>query len=642
MKRGALWGRMLVVFSCMAVVGFGSVADAATPPRTLRLISGGRDNTDVFVGSNSADGSRVFLTTRERLKPDEDGDAAVDIYERDADGTLRLLSGGRDDADAVFGGNSADGSRVFFTTRERLKPDEDGDAAVDIYERDADGTLRLLTGGTADEPVTGAGNSVDGSRVFFLTREQLKPAEDQDLTADVYERDADGTLVLITGGTAQPVSSVSISADGRRVFFQTTEQLLISKDNDLASDIYERDADGALQLVSDGTAAAVSFNGSSADGARVFFSTSERLLPEDADPALDVYKREAGRTLLVSVGNEDAAAQFSAFSADGARVFFLTTERLLPGKDGDTARDIYERDADGTLRLISGGTEEVDAVSFRPSANCARVSFRTSERLLPEDTDSTLDIYGRDTDETLRLISGGTQDVDASFDAVSADCARVYFHTSESLVPEDRDTANDVYEHDLDGTLRLISGGTDNVAASISGLSADGSRVFFQTTESLAGTGDVDAAADVYEVALAVPSFAGGAVVKGSARVGSRVSCVPGGFVGESVTSTIAWMRDGNPIAGALGDGYTIVKADSDHRLACRVTLRNPIGSGSQTSPAVLVDTLAPVVRISSPRCPRKMGKAACKRFQRSVRAWARCVARSVTPSPRAGWRVLR
>ena len=160
--------------------------------------------------------------------------------------------------------------------------------------------------------------------------------------------------------------------------------------------------------------------------------------------------------------------------------------------------------------------------------------------------------------------------------------------------------------------------------------------MFFTAREPLVGA-DTDTADDLYESAFAVPSFAGRASVKGRARVGSRVACVPGGFVGESLTSAIAWLRDGNPIAGAVGDGYTIVRADRGHRLACRVTLRNPIGSASQTSSAVLVDVRAPLVRISTPRCARKVRKAACQRLQHSVRAWATLRGTVRDPKPTSG-----
>ncbi len=66
--------------------------------------------------------SRVFFRTAEPLTAD-DTDSAEDIYER-AGPTTTLISTGPDDgpgsAGPVFGGASADGTRVFFRTQESL------------------------------------------------------------------------------------------------------------------------------------------------------------------------------------------------------------------------------------------------------------------------------------------------------------------------------------------------------------------------------------------------------------------------------------------------------------------------------------------------------------------------------------------
>ena len=622
-KRGRLvWGRVLVAFSCTAVLaGFVSVAvvSAAPAPRTLRLLSDGTANPDpnfaVFFGGVSADGARVFFDAAERLVLG-DTDDAFDVYSRDLDGSLVLLSDGMatDDppADAFFRGVSPNGTRVFFNAAERLVL-EDTDTARDVYSRDAGGSLVLLSDGrAADDP----------------------PAD---------------------------ARFGAVSPDGARVFFETAERLLSNDDTDDAADVYSREADGSLRLLSDGMAtddppAGAFFGGLSADGARVFFSARENLVPEDTDDGTaDVYSRELGGSpVLLSDGRaaDDARAEafFKGVSADGARVFFVAAERLLPDEDTDTTFDVYSREADGSLRVLSDGAANPDLdiqASFGGvSADGARVFFTTQERLLPDDdTDTTADVYSRDLDGSLRLLSDGPSSADpnagAGFGGVSADGARVFFTTQERLLPDDdTDTTADVYSRDLDGSLRLLSDGTANpdldADAGFDGVSADGARVFFTTNEQLVGA-DTDTANDLYESAFAVPSFAGGASVKGRARVGSRVACVPGGFVGESLTSTIAWLRDGNPIAGAGSDGYRIVRADGGHRLACRVTLRNAIGSASQTSAAVLVDVRAPVVRVSSPRCARKVRKAACRRLQHSARAWATLRGTVRDPEPASG-----
>ena len=91
----------------------------------------------------------------------------------------------------------------------------------------------------------------------------------------------------------------------------------------------------------------------------MFFTAAESLVPEDTDNAFDVYSRDSGGTpQLLSDGTAitdlDADAGFGGVSADGARVFFATDERLL-GADTDKTRDVYSRDSSGTLRLLSDG-----------------------------------------------------------------------------------------------------------------------------------------------------------------------------------------------------------------------------------------------------------------------------------------------
>ena len=77
----------------------------------------------------------------------------------------------------------------------------------------------------------------------------------------------------------------------------------------------------------------------------------------------------------------------------------------------------------------------------------------------------------------------------------------MFFQTVESLVAADTDTQQDVYERS-GGTTTLLStgptGGNGEPAASFGGSSADGSRVFFITDESLVAA-DTDTGQDVYE-----------------------------------------------------------------------------------------------------------------------------------------------
>ena len=131
----------------------------------------------------------------------------------------------------------------------------------------------------------------------------------------------------------------------------------------LAGDTYARDLPGGpTELVTQGDpscapcgssdSANAGFAGSSSDGSKVFFETSESLVPADADEANDVYRRSAGATTLVSDGNQEQPANLSAASADGSKVFFVTAEPLLVA-DKNAATDVY---------LWHGGARELVTV----------------------------------------------------------------------------------------------------------------------------------------------------------------------------------------------------------------------------------------------------------------------------------------
>jgi hypothetical protein len=572
------------------------VASGAPAPRALRLISGGGGGA--LFGAISADGSRAFFGTSARLLS-EDEDNGFDIYQRDEDGSLQLVSTGPSgNSTARFLGASADGSRAFFDTTASLLG-EDGDNHIDVYEHDADGSLRLVTAGPSGiSDVFFDRAAADGSRVLFHTTAALLPGDDNDTAVDVYEHDADGSLRLVTAGPSGNVDVVFAGAtpDGSRVFFRTRAALLPGDDNDIAADVYERDADGSLRLVTAGPSGNVdaTFAGATADGSRAFFETAAALIAADDDLATDVYERDADGSLqLISSGpSGDVSATFAGATADAGRIFFDTRGALLAADD-DVAIDVYERDADGSLQLIS---------------------------------------------------SGPSGDIDAVFDGASADSSRVFFRTAAPLLAEDGDSAFDVYEHDADGSLSLVSAGpSGNVDARFADNSADGRRVFFQTAAPLLAE-DHDNAADVYEQLRAVPSFAGPATVTGTPAIGATLACTPGEIVAEDVTHTaFAWLRDGTPISGADSPGYAVAAVDLDHSLACRVTVTNPEGSGSQTSPALRVsrpasaDLRAPNVRILTPRCPAKLGRTACRRYRGTTRAWTVLRGSVQDPAPSSG-----
>lgn len=282
---------------------------------------------------------------------------------------------------AKFGGVSADGTHVFFTSGAELEPGDKVGDGDDIYQRVGASLTRLTTYPTPEgecvEQVKFADASSDGGTVLFSTTAQVV-AEDTDSTADVYKRRPDGTFSLVSRGTdggRQPCGPlggdrpVALSADGSTAVFETTARLS-PVDSDSSNDLYSADDSGALDLVSTGPTDNNADERSSVfpdwlalasdDAKSIAFETHQRLVSADRDSAADVYMRAGGQAELVSVGTADKTvasdAELLALSADGSAVVFATSEPLV-ARDTDRERDVYLRRS-GLERstLLSGET----------------------------------------------------------------------------------------------------------------------------------------------------------------------------------------------------------------------------------------------------------------------------------------------
>jgi hypothetical protein len=187
--------------------------------------------------------------------------------------------------------------------------------------------------------------------VFFHTAEPLV-AGDTDAKRDVYDHTGGVTTLVSTGPTGGNGAFDAIyagnSVDGQHVFFETGESL-VAADTDTRQDVYDRASGSTTNLVSTGAlggngAFDAFFDGSSEDGTRVFFDTSEKLESSDTDASTDVYERWSGGTTQISFGPNGGNGAFGAFfdgnSADGGRVYFNTRESLI-SSDTDTTRDVY-------------------------------------------------------------------------------------------------------------------------------------------------------------------------------------------------------------------------------------------------------------------------------------------------------------
>ena len=221
-----------------------------------------------------------------------------------------------------------------------------------------------------------------------------------------------------------------------------------------------------MTLVGTGRA---TFLSNSADGAHVFFHSRANLVAEDQDncgspgvttPCEDFYERTGGETRLISTGPSANGSIHNPYgngfaaSRDGEHAVFATLEQLVP-EDTDTSYDIYDRAA-GQTRLVSTGPSSTGAASvpllgtdrYTISEDGTRVVFITNEQLVPEDQDALHDVYLRAGDTTT-LVSTGPKDdgaVRGVFPQMTPSGDRVFFQASGHLTARDTDSLPDLYE----------------------------------------------------------------------------------------------------------------------------------------------------------------------------------------------------
>jgi Tol biopolymer transport system component len=510
---------------------------------------------------SSADGTIVFFETAEQLLPG-DTDTKRDVYERYFDSEpgvetnvtreVSLGPAGGDNAfDATFEKANKEGTKVFFSTEESLV-EADTDRSTDVYMRNLEGgkatTTLVSRGESGCAPTCGnaaidagfAGASADGSKAFFVTQEQLT-AGDNDNSVDIYERDLPtGETVLVSAGSSScptecgngphGVTSLAVSRDGSYAYF-TSDEALAPEDGDASTDIYVRElaGGGATRLVSRADAGCPGcggegkvpvFRGTSENGARVFFSTEEKLAGADNDGATDIYARDLpnGPTILISGGTEGKTATFAANSSDGEHVFFNSVEPLSAA-DKDEVSDVYEwSQGAGAPSLVTTtpcSSNCVGATFDAASEDSATVLFSTSAQLSSEDLDGGAeDIYAQEIGggEPTLVSRGpacggcGNGSAAARFDRASADARDVVFTTAEALSPEDGDSEDDIYSRDtVAEETSLITTSPSYCplkkgycGATFVDASADGNRVFFATVERFT-LEDGDNDVDVYE-----------------------------------------------------------------------------------------------------------------------------------------------
>jgi DNA-binding beta-propeller fold protein YncE len=312
---------------------------------------------------------------------------------------------------------------------------------------------------------------------------------------------------------------------------------------------------GCATSVSCNVTSPVTYQGASKDGSKVFFTTSQALLPSDKDTTSDIYECElpgdGGATpahsgalvnacpflKAVSVTGTSSGANVQsvvAVSEEGSHVYFtatgvLTSTANSQGRSAEFGKDnLYVWEAPGA-HDPAGHTAFIATLSkARPKEAQATpdgryLVFTTTADVTLDDTSTVAQAFRYDaqTGELIRVSvgqggfnsDGNTSSYPVSLAStelerltVSEDGSYIVFQSNDALTPQVHGGLNNVYEWH-DGNVYLISDGTDSQAASgfsatgLIGIDASGANVFFTTADRLVGQ-DTDEVRDIYDARI--------------------------------------------------------------------------------------------------------------------------------------------
>jgi len=300
----------------------------------------------------SEDGARIYFTTRQGEY------SGLGVYLRSGGVPVPISVSHRagDDPSVVvpasFRGATPDGRYAFFKTGDNTPPlTEDASAGTgNMYRYDAV-TDELEFLGSGFEQVLG--KSSEGSYAYLLT------IADVDGNAEIVVWH-DGSLQQvgpIRNVAAWEVSpngrylTFTESIEGLEfVSFKGLVFLYDAQSDSLSCASCAPDggtAGGVMEGISTPIYGSHWPRAVTDDGA-VFYSTEQSLVADDVNGVADVYEYRAGQPHLVSAGIGSSPSYFVEASPDGRDVFFTTANRLVP-QDDDDLTDLYDARVGGGI-----------------------------------------------------------------------------------------------------------------------------------------------------------------------------------------------------------------------------------------------------------------------------------------------------
>ncbi len=406
---------------------------------------------------------------------------------------------------------SADGTHLVFGSTSAFENDAATGGDTSIYDRNlltgvthvvsktpsGDNLPCLQGAGACHGPANGDGIasldvSENGSRIIVANRVSTDSAGNRYWHPYMNIGDASSSVDLAPGAT-DGVLYDGMTADGSAVFF-TTVDALSGDDHDSSADIYRADVSAAgavsLSLVSAGAGAG---NSDSCDPVPAPGSGNNWNAPGPASAN--------GCGAVAFAGGAGVARS-------GGAIFFLSPERLDGASGVEGEANLYLSAPGAPPRFVATlepGSEAIrhavyegDESSFgdiQVSADGNFAAFSSSRDLIGFPTFGHTAIYRYAAAGAGVLVCASCPTTRAALTADTlldpyglnlTDDGRVFFTSAEPLALRDTGTTKDIYEWSQ-GRISILSTGRSQTDSGLLSVGADGVDAYFYTRESLVG-----------------------------------------------------------------------------------------------------------------------------------------------------------
>jgi hypothetical protein len=416
----------------------------------------------------------------------------------------------------------AGGQGLYEWSAERLQ-------LIDVLPKGEEGPA-ILAGSEVANTATGVRHAVsnNGERVI-LEGGSISDRESAGGGKGLYLRDVGAgettRLDVVQGGKgpSEGVRYATGSNDASRIFFLDGGRLTASSSAG-GEDLYEYDVNApAGSRLTDlsvdqnpGEPAEVkAVIGASEDGSYVYFMASGVLAQDAQAGSLNVYARHEGTTKLVAVlsiadyGDFYQNYLFSRVSPNGEWLAFMSRASLT----GYDNRDAVSGQLDAEVYLYGSASGRLVCASCNPTgARPVGASLGNNGGVVTDGLGGW--VAGNVPPWSTHNPTGA--DIATFYQPrYLSDSGRLFFDSSDALVAQDVNGAEDVYEYEpagvlgcfaastafvsrSDGCLGLVSSGTSPTESGFLDASETGGDVFFLTQARLAPQ-DYDTAYDVYD-----------------------------------------------------------------------------------------------------------------------------------------------